>query len=273
MVIEMKVSEIMQTEIRDISIDKDQMISDALDHMDKYNSSVLIVTNKGKLVGIVTEREIADRLGSSRAGKFKASSLHVSSVLESVKPISPDSDVEYAAQKMYEAKLNGIPVVEDDQLVGLVTYNELTELCEKVKTIPVEKIMSRYPIIISPEDRLVHARNEMFEKNISVLPCIDTNGEIRGILSMGMIARAFAEFRESVPAKHQEERLRYILVGDIMKLEPAVLKQDEEIGKAANIMLTEGLRGIPILDDKGAFIGIVTKTDMIGLVKNQFQVD
>ena len=269
----MKVSEIMQTELRDISIDKDRMISDALEIMDKYKSSVLIVTNKGKLVGVVTEREIADRLGSSRAGKLKASSLHVSSVVENIKPISPDTDVEFAAQKMYEAKINGIPVVKDEKLIGLVTYNELTRLCEKVKTIPVEKIMSKYPKIISPEDRLVHARNEMFEKNISVLPCINTNGEVKGILSMGMIARAFAEFRESVPAKHQEERLRYILVGDIMKLEPATIKQEEEIGKAANIMLSEGMRGIPILDEKDAFIGIVTKTDMIGLVKNQFQVD
>ncbi|NHI91909.1 MAG: CBS domain-containing protein [Candidatus Lokiarchaeota archaeon] len=269
----MKVSEIMQTELRDISIDKDRMISDALDIMNKYKSSVLIVTNRGKLVGIVTEHDIADRLGSSRAGKLKASSLHVSSVMESVKPISPESDVEYAAQKMYEVKLNGIPIVKDDKLVGLVTYNELTKLCEKVKTIPVEKIMSKYPKTISPEDRLVHARNEMFEKNISVLPVIDPNGRIMGILSIGMIARAFAEFRESVPAKHQEERLRYILVGDVMEAEPPTIKQNEEIGEAASLMLSEGLRGIPILDEKDTFTGIVTKTDMIALVKNQFQVD
>ena len=88
-----------------------------------------------------------------------------------------------------------------------------------------------------------------------------------------MIARAFAEFRESVPAKHQEERLRYILVGDVMRTQPPTIKEDEIIGTAASLMLTKGLRGIPILDEKDELIGIVTKTDMIGLVKNSFQVE
>ena len=269
----MKVSEIMITELRSISIDKDRMISDALNIMDKQNISVLLVTkNKGFLAGIVTERAIADRLGSSRAGKLKASSLHISSVMENVKNLNPDDDVETAADIMSKEKLSGLPIVENDELIGLVTYNELTKLCEKVKTYSVEKIMSKNPIFISPDDRLVHARNTIFEKKISVLPCI-LESKVRGIISEGMIARAFAEFRETVPAKHQEERLRYILVGDVMKIPTTIsITANEEIGNAANLMLTEGMRGIPIVDDNDIFIGIVTKTDMINLVKNQFQV-
>ena len=118
----MNVSEIMQTELRAISINKDQMISDALEIMDKQNTSVLIVVKeKGRLVGIVTERGIADRLGSSRAGKFKASSLHVSSIMDSVKSISPDSNVEKAAEIMYKEKITGIPVVENDNFCLLYT--------------------------------------------------------------------------------------------------------------------------------------------------------
>jgi len=269
----MKVSEIMFTELRSISIDKDRMISDALGKMDKQNISVLLVTkNKGVLAGIVTERAIADRLGSSRAGKLKASSLHISSVMENVKNLNPDDDVEIAAGIMSKEKLSGLPIVKNEELLGLITYNELTKLCEKVKTFSVEKIMSKDPISISPDDRLVHARNQIFEKKISVLPCI-LGSKVKGIISEGMIARAFADFRETVPAKHQEERLRYILVGDIMKIPTTIsITADEEIGNAANLMLTEGLRGIPVINEDEIFIGMVTKTDMIDLVKNQFQV-
>ncbi len=267
----MKVSEIMFTELRSISIDKDRMISDALEIMDKQNISLLLVTkNKGKLAGILTERAIADRLGSSRAGKLKASSLHVSSVMENVKFLDPDNDVEVAAEIMSKEKISGLPIVKNDELLGIITYNELTRLCEKVKTYSVEKIMSKNPIWISPDERLVHARNMIFEKKISVLPCI-SEMKVKGIITEGMMARAFAEFRETVPAKHQEERLRYILVGDVMKI-PSIINVNEEIGNAANLMLTEGLRGIPIIDENEIFIGMVTKTDMINLVKNQFQV-
>ena len=77
----MKVSEILQDNIRKLTIDKNKLVSDALSLMDKHDLSMLLCVNNEKLVGMITERDIADRLGSSRAKQLPASRIHVSGVM------------------------------------------------------------------------------------------------------------------------------------------------------------------------------------------------
>ena len=74
----MRTGDLMEKNIRKISIDKDQLLVDAIELMRKQNLSILLCTNENKLAGILTERELADRLGSSKSKTIKASSLHVS---------------------------------------------------------------------------------------------------------------------------------------------------------------------------------------------------
>ena len=54
-------------------------MSDALILMDKHDLSMLLCVNNDKLVGMITERDIADRLGSSRSKKLSPSSIIFSS--------------------------------------------------------------------------------------------------------------------------------------------------------------------------------------------------
>ena len=132
--------------------------------------------------------------------------------------------------------------------------------------------MTETPNTISVTDRLVHARNILFDKKLSVLPVLDGENLI-GLISEGMIARAFADFRNKVPSRHQEERLRYILVADALKTDPPTLKAEDSIGEAAKLMLEEGMRAIPIINDTDTLIGIVSKTDMVKLVKNNLKIE
>ena len=269
----MLVSEVMEKNIRKVSIDKDQKLIDAIEMMRKQNLSTLLCTNDDKLAGIITERELADRLGSVKAKSLKASSLHVStSMYYKPKVVTPETDLSEVAEIMLKEKVSGLPVIENDSPVGLITYNEMTLICQKLDYIPLSKILTKKLIKISVDDRLIHARNVIFDKEVSVLPVMDGN-QLVGIISEGMIARAFADFRENVPSRHQEERVRHIFVSDAMRINPKTLKSDDSIGEAARILLDEGMRGIPIVNNNDKLIGIVTKTDMVKLVKNKLRVD
>ncbi len=268
----MRINEIMQKNIRKVSIDKDQLLIDAIEMMKKENFSTLLCTNEDKLAGILTERELADRLGSSKSKSIKTSSLHVStSMYYKPKVVSPDMDLSDAAEMMLREGVSGLPVVDNGKPVGLITYNEMTQVCQKLNDIPVSKIMTKKPITISITDRLIHARNLLFDKNVSVLPVLD-GGKLVGLISEGMIARAFANFRDKVPSRHQEERLRHVLVADAMKNNPPTLTEENSVGEAAKILLEEGMRAIPILKND-ELIGIVSKTDMVRLVKNNLKLD
>ena len=99
----MKVAEIFQNEIRKLTIDKNQSVTDALNLMNKHNLSMLLCVNKDKLVGMITERDIADRLGSSRSKQLSPSRIHVSGVMTyNPKVINSDMVVEEAADLMDE---------------------------------------------------------------------------------------------------------------------------------------------------------------------------
>lgn len=268
----MKISEIMETNIRKVSIDKDQLLIDAIELMKKQNLSTLLCINEDKLAGILTERELADRLGSSKSKAEKTSSLHVStSMFYKPKTVSPETDISEAAEIMLKEGVSGLPVVDKGRLEGLITYNEMTQICEKLNDAPVRKIMTKNPITIYMNDRLIHARKILFDKKVSVLPVLDEE-KLVGMISEGMIARAFANFRDTVPVRYQKERLKHILVADAMRVNPPILREEDSIGQAAKTLLEEGMRAISIANEY-ELVGLVSKTDMVKLVKNNLKVD
>ena len=121
----MHVKDIMSSKV--VVIDKDQNIHDALKLMKKHKVSRLPVINtnnenKRELVGIITENDIALRLGSSRYGNMAPSHFHISTVM-SPDPITIKStdNLGNAAKIMIDNKIGGIPVVVIGIFVGFVT--------------------------------------------------------------------------------------------------------------------------------------------------------
>ncbi len=269
----MKVTEILQSEIRKLTIDKNQSVTDALNLMNKHNLSMLLCVNNEKLVGMITERDIADRLGSSRSKQLSPSRIHVSGVMTyNPRVIKSDVAVEEAAELMDRYKVSGLPVVDNNDLAGFISQNELISLCTKFTTIDVRKLMSKVEIEISADERIIHARKLMFDNKFGSLLIME-EGNVVGVISEGSLARSFAQFRESVPARHQEERIRHILVQDAMKPLNENLTADSSIADAALMMLKKGVRALPIVNDKGSLIGIITKGDLTRFVARGFKTE
>lgn len=266
----LKVAEILQSEVRKLSIDKNQSITDALSLMDKYNLSMLLCVSNEQLVGMICERDIADRLGSSKTKQLSPSRIHVSGVMiNNPKVISPATSVEEAAELMDRFKITGLPVMDGKNLVGFVSQNELIALCAKFTTIPIINIMSKIRVEVTPEDRLIHARKIMFEEKFGSLLVTD-GGQAVGVISEGSLARYFANFLESVPARHQEERIRSILVKDAMKQLDVHLSPQSTVADAANLMLEKGVRALPVLENS-ALIGLITKGDLTRFIAKGFK--
>lgn len=92
----------------------------------------LPVVDDGKLIGIVTERDLKDATPSKATTlsvyelNYLLSKLVVRDVMRSpVVTVSPDDPVERAALLMEEHKISGLPVVEDKQLAGMFTISDL----------------------------------------------------------------------------------------------------------------------------------------------------
>jgi CBS domain-containing protein len=254
------------------TVDKDDAVSHAIELMTKKRVSRLLVVNKGKLVGVITEKDIVDRLGSSKMKSLSASSAHVSGVMsDNPLTVTPQTDIVDAAKIMIDKQISSLPVLENVKLVGVITKSTMTRLCLHIDNIFVGQIMSKSPITTTPFDRIVNIRRTMLEKNISSLPVVEGE-EVVGMVTEGQIALYLAQFRDNVPGKHQEERIRHVEVNEIMQKAPPNLHPDDKVSQAADLMRKERVKSLPVINYETRLNGILTKTDLTRLVSNKFTI-
>jgi len=107
-----------------ITIDAEAPVMKAVKIMNENEIGCIIVTRKGKAVGIVTERDLLKRV----IGKSK--NPRTTKVREIMtKPLiagNPDMDLEEATKLMFKMKIKKLPVVESEgDLRGLITLTDV----------------------------------------------------------------------------------------------------------------------------------------------------
>lgn len=206
-----------------ITIDKDQNLSDALKLLRKHNISRLPVTNNKELVGIVSERDIANKLGSSKSEGMPASRFHISSVMvKDVITVLETMQLGDVAELMLENGIGSVPVVSGEGMIGIVSKADFVTLAVGIAfdKITVKEIMTGDVVAVSPTDRLIHARRLMIDAHIGRVPVIEED-ELKGIITSKDLMRAFIDFRKNVPEKHQKSQIKEVLVEDIMSSNPS----------------------------------------------------
>ena len=116
-----------------ITVDENDSMQDAMKLLKEHDIRMLPVMKKGKLIGIVTDRDL------KRASASDATTLDVHELLylitkikvknimtRDVITVPPDYTVEETAQVLQKNRISGAPVVDaDGQLVGTITQTDL----------------------------------------------------------------------------------------------------------------------------------------------------
>ena len=166
--------------------------------------------------------------------------------------ISPDTTIAHAADMMREQKLHRLPVIENDQLVGLVTEGTIAEaspskatslsiyemnyLLNKTK---VGDVMIRDVVTISQFASLEDATYLMLKNKIGILPVVD-NEQLYGIITDRDIFKAFLEV-----SGYGEEgvRLRFVTENKVGVLEQIIrllVEENLNISNTVNIPRKDG---------------------------------
>jgi signal-transduction protein with cAMP-binding, CBS, and nucleotidyltransferase domain len=118
-----KLKEIMVEDV--VTVKATSTIKEAAELMNKNEIGCLIVIDKGKPAGIITERDMLKRvINESRRPKQTTVSQVMSKPLISVQPKMQAGD---AAKMMLKQKIKKLPVIENDQILGLVTLTDLIQ--------------------------------------------------------------------------------------------------------------------------------------------------
>ena len=123
---------------------------------------------------------------------------------------------------------------------------------EEAPDVPVVSIINRPPIVFRPEDPVVEAVRRMAEENVGSVVVVDEEMRPVGIFTERDLLRLCA----------QGVDLSKTRLGDVMTKNPTVIREDESVRKALEIMLYFGFRHLPVVDAQGRLVGVVSIRDV-----------
>jgi CBS domain-containing protein len=106
--------------------------------------------------------------------------------------VTPDTPVSEAAQLMQSEDVGALPVLDGDQLAGIVTDRDIVIRAvareKDPKGMPVRDVASREVATVGPDDSLSDALKLMASAQVRRIPVVDEDNRLVGMLSQADIA-------------------------------------------------------------------------------------
>ena len=111
----------------------------------------------------------------------------------------------------------------------------------------VKDYMTKNVISVSPDTKTKDVINLMRESHHNSYPVVDNNNKLVGMVTaFDIVAKEWAD-----------------TVSGIMSTKLVVANQDLSINDASRVMFRRGISRMPVVDEKGRLVGIITNTDMV----------
>jgi CBS domain-containing protein len=255
MTVQLLVKDVMA---KPVTISKSQSINEALDKMLNENSDPLIVLAGHQVVGTVSRKSIADKLGSKHKATISTAKIHVASSLEeNIPSVFPEQEIRIVVPLLKKHKL--VVVHDSDQrLIGQIGYGEL--LRALLPKGGIDGVMEPAHTI-DADERLSHLQALMAEHNISRF--VVTEGEkIIGIVTETDLAVSLRKFREKIEDRHQDFRFHNIIIRTIMTSPILTIDRNTRMADIVSMMLKKNISSIPVVD-KGKLVGMITRRSLV----------
>lgn len=241
-----------------VTISKSAPITEALDRMLDEGIDPLIVVNHNKVVGTVSRLTVAEKLGTKRNSSISPTSIHVANTVEEdFTTVYPDQDLDVVIPLLQAYKLV-VVYDEDHRLVGQVTAGDLLRIMRPTGTLA--DIMEP-ACTIDSDERVVHWRRRMLDDNLH--RCVVTdNDQVVGIVTETDVAVSMRKFREMVEDRHQDHRIRNLLIKDIMTSPVMCVDVSAGVDEVVDLMLSKAISSIPVTS-KGKIAGLVTRSSLV----------
>ena len=229
--------------VKPATIAKSAKITEALDKMLDEGIDPLIAVNNNSVVGTVSRKAIAEKLGSKQNSSIVPAAIHVASVVEEdFTSVYPDENVNILVPLLQHYKL--VVVYDSDhKLIGQVSAGDLLKKFQPEGAIDgsLEKA-----ITIEAEERVVHLRRRMLDDGINRF-IVSEHDKYTGIVTETDVAIAMRRFREAVENNHQDRRIRNLLVKDIMSSPLVSVERTATVSDVVALMLKKNISSLPVM--------------------------
>ncbi len=261
----MKVRDIMRP--GPITIDQGESLGAAQRAMKRARIRHLPVLGDGKLVGILSERDVLAARGRGIDEDWWRQKV-ADAMYAPVQTTGPDEPLTAVAARLADAKIGALPVVQLGKLVGILTVGDVldAEVRSAMSPTPISlatavDAMTPFPITIRPEAPLAEAVGKMVDHHVRHLPVVDASATVVGIVSERDLRTAIGD-----PVQYLERRGRLFAghrVADLMTAPAQVVQFDRPLLDIARLFADQRHGALPVLDAFGALIGIVSYVDAL----------
>lgn len=260
---------------RAIKLEPNNTLKDARDTMLRYNISRVVIAQRDKLFGIITEKDIT-RFLYKNANLRRLDQVKIDEVMSKIPvTVNEETDLDSSTKLMLEKQVSSLIVVDSKNIIkGIFTKSDLVRVYSIYYTgrNKVEDYMSTPVLTVSPDDPSLAALSMMASHKVSRVVVVHNKKPI-GILTSSDFMNVSPYFSQRIyesgrPLAESEVWIpsgvrRVFLVKDLIKREPIVVLKDSDLAEAAKIMVSNLLSGLPVVDKNYELAGIVTRTDIV----------
>ena len=231
----MRVAEdIMNADVKTLTLD--HTVKHCLKYMEGHrirHIAVVDLPNEGEkkpyFIGIVSQRDVlrlsardAEETGKQNIDQRALRQLLVNIVARKPRSVSLQTPVQDIIAAMTCNHIDMVPVLDDENLVGIITTTDLMKLFSRL-------------------DKVIHRLFPEFKKGAPPVDMASESSAKARILS-SWVFRAVQE----------------IMTEQVICLEP-----QDNLARAIEVMQTEKFRHVPIIDEQGKFVGLVSDRDIL----------
>jgi acetoin utilization protein AcuB len=133
----------------------------------------------------------------------------------------------------------------------------------------VKDYMTRHPIMIEPSRRVVEVQKLMATNNIRHLPVVGDGKRLIGLVTRQRLAIRPDQV-ESMDVWELTHYLSELTVAKVMISGPDLhtIHPDATLEEAADLMIVNKISGVPVVEQGGIVVGILTETDLLIELRN-----
>ena len=127
---------------------------------------------------------------------------------------------------------------------------------------PVQDWMTADVVSVGPETSLLKVGKLMKDHNVRRIPVVDERGHVIGIISDRDVRDASPSKATTLDMYEMHYLLAELKAKSIMTAKPVTVKPFDTVEHAALIMLERKVGGLPVVDDTGKLVGIISDHDV-----------
>lgn len=129
----------------------------------------------------------------------------------------------------------------------------------------IQDVMTRNPATVTPDAPASEAARIMKDEDVGVVPVVEDN-ESRKLI--GVVTDRDLAVRLVAEGRDGQSRVRDVMSGRVH-----TGRADDDLDQAMDTMAREQVRRIPIVDERGALVGIVSQADVVRKARDEAKAE